>query len=111
MFGEVWQTCSEDRQFRILVIISALFGLSMTLMPHYQNLARVRLDLGFSELLPWLIIQNLGVAVFSVPVGSIADRIGNRAALRMVLSFLIAAPILGRQGSYLEETPSLRAAV
>jgi len=94
IFGEVWQTCTEDRQFRMLAVISGLFGLSMTLMPHYQNLARVRLDLGFSDLVPWLIIQNIGVAIFSIPVGSVADRLGNRAALRIVLLFLIAAPVL-----------------
>lgn len=94
IFGEVWQTYTQDHQFRRLAIISSLFGLSMTLMPHYQNLARVRLDLGFSSLLPWLIIQNLGVAVFSVPIGSVADRLGNRMALRMVLVFLLAAPVI-----------------
>ncbi|MCP4078727.1 MAG: MFS transporter [Planctomycetaceae bacterium] len=83
-----------DRHFRVLLIISGLFGLSMTLMPHYQSLGRSRLHLGFEDLLPWLIIQNIGVAVFSVPVGSVADRLGNRAALRLVMSILIAAPIL-----------------
>ena len=94
IFGEVWQTCVEDRQFRMLAIISALFGLSITLMPHYQNLARTRLALGFSDLLPWLMMQNFGVAVFSVPVGAAAERLGNRAALRLVLACLLAAPIL-----------------
>jgi len=100
IFGEVWQTCANDHQFRKLAIISGMFGLSMTLMPHYQNLARVRLQLGFSDLLPWLMIQNFGVAVFSVPVGALADRLGNRAALRMVLVFLLAAPVLALTVSY-----------
>ncbi len=104
IFGDVWKTIAHDRQFRVLVLISGLFGFSMTLMPHYQNLARIRLGLGFSDLLPWLIIQNLGVAVFSVPVGSMADRIGNRVALRWVLAFLIAAPVLALTCSHL---PSL----
>jgi hypothetical protein len=94
IFGEVWRTCVADRRFRLLAIISGLFGLSMTLMPHYQNLGRVRLQTGFADLLPWLIIQNTGVALFSIPVGSIADRIGNRAALRIVLLLLITAPLL-----------------
>lgn len=92
--NDVRNTILNDRHFRILLIISGLFGLSMTLMPHYQSLGRSRLHLGFSDLLPWLIIQNFGVAVFSVPVGWLADRYGNRAALRWVLLFLMLAPIL-----------------
>ena len=91
---DVCNTILVDRHFRTLLIISSLFGLSMTLMPHYQSLGRSRLQLGFSDLLPWLIIQNLGVAVFSIPVGWLADRWGNRAALRCVLLFLMLAPIL-----------------
>ena len=92
--NDIRKTIVADRHFRILLIISGLYGLSMTLMPHYQSLGRSRLELGFSDLLPWLIIQNFGVAVFSVPVGWLADRYGNRAALRWVLSLLILAPIL-----------------
>ncbi|MDG2102169.1 MAG: MFS transporter [Pirellulaceae bacterium] len=94
ILNDVRMTFVGDRHFRVLLIISGLFGLSMTLMPHYQSLGRSRLHLGFEDLLPWLIIQNIGVAVFSVPVGSVADRLGNRAALRLVMSILIAAPIL-----------------
>lgn len=94
ILNDVRMTFVEDRHFRVLLVISGLFGLSMTLMPHYQSLGRSRLDLGFADLLPWLIIQNIGVAVFSVPVGAVADRLGNRAALRLVMSILIAAPIL-----------------
>ncbi len=94
IFSEVWETFRDDTRFRVVALISAMFGFSMTLTPHYQNFARVKLDLGFSDLLPWLIIQNLGVAVFSVPVGTLADRRGNRYSLRLVFAFLLAAPVL-----------------
>ncbi len=94
IFGGVWQACSVDRQFRMVVVISGLFGMSLTLFPHYQNLARTRLDAGFGDLLPWLITQNLGVAVFSIPAGRLADRHGNRAVLRLTLLTLTLAPVL-----------------
>lgn len=84
----------HDRKFRVVAIISALFGMSMTLFPHYQNLARERMGAGFDDLLPWLLAQNLGVAIFSIPAGKLADKYGNRSALRIILFLLLLAPVL-----------------
>lgn len=90
----VWQAWIGDQKFRIVAIISALFGMSMTLFPHYQNLARERMGAGFDDMLPWLLAQTLGVALFSIPAGKLADRFGNRSALRIVLFLLMLAPAL-----------------
>lgn len=87
-------TLKEDRNFRLLAIIGSLFGLSLTLFPHYQALGRERLNVGLDSLVPWLIAQNLGVACFSLPAGWIADRFGNRLVLRLLLCGLTIAPIL-----------------
>lgn len=89
----IWNVWRHDRQFRVVALISAMFGMSMTLFPHYQNLARARLEVGYSDLLPWLIAQNAGVALFSIPAGKLADRWGNRLVLRFILLLLLTAPL------------------
>lgn len=91
----------NDRPFRRVAITAALFGMMMTLFPHYQSLARTRLDLDLSSLVPWVIAQNLGVAVFSMPVGRITDRYGNRMALRFVMLGLCLAPVAALALSWL----------
>lgn len=89
-----FSTLKEDRNFRLLAIVGALFGLSLTLFPHYQALGREKLNVGLDSLVPWLIAQNLGVACFSLPAGWIADRFGNRLVLQLLLSGLIVAPVM-----------------
>lgn len=83
----------KDVAFRRVALTAALFGMMMTLFPHYQALARTRLELDLSSLVPWIIAQNLGVALFSMPVGWITDRWGNRLALRFVMLGLCLAPL------------------
>ncbi len=83
----------NDRDFRLVAITAALFGMMMTLFPHYQAVAISRLKLDLSSLVPWVIAQNLGVALFSLPVGLITDRYGNRLALRFVMFGLCLVPV------------------
>ena len=87
-------TIKHDRNFRKVTIIAAMFGMYLTLFPHYQRLGRDRLDLGLTALIPWLLAQNIGAAVFSIPAGWIADRFGNRLVLQWIMLILCAAPIL-----------------
>ncbi|MCH2180658.1 MAG: MFS transporter [Mariniblastus sp.] len=88
-----WETLRVDRNFRVLVIIAALFGMSMTLFPHYQALARGRLEVGLQAMVPWLIVQNMGAAGFSIPMGWLADRYGFRLVLRIQMLLLMMPPI------------------
>lgn len=88
------ETWLADRPFRRVMLIGGLFSMSLALFPHYQNLARTRLDAGFPDLLPWLIAQNAGVALFSIPLGWLADRFGYRMVLRCGLVLLALAPAL-----------------
>ena len=99
-FRAVYRTVREDRDFAKLCVIGACFGSSLILFPHYQNIARERLDLDFKELLTWVVIQNLGTGFLSLPAGILADRYGNRFVLRIVLLMLIAGPILALTLSY-----------
>jgi len=94
LVASVFETLREDKNFRMLAIIAALFGMYLTLFPHYQRLARDRFELSLTALIPWVIAQNIGAGLFSIPSGWIADRFGNRLVLRISMLILCIAPIL-----------------
>jgi MFS family permease len=50
--------------------------------------------LGLESFVPWVIAQNIGAAAFSIPLGKIADRFGNRVAISATMILLCAAPLL-----------------
>ena len=89
-----YKTFKTDRNFRRLAVIAALFGMYLTLFPHYQRLGRDRLELGLSALIPWVLAQNIGAALFSVPAGWLADRYGNRLVIKSTMLVLCIAPVL-----------------
>ncbi len=93
-FQDAGRVLKGDRNFLILVVTACLFGMMMTLFPHYQAVGRERLNLGFDSLVPWIIAQNMGVAVFSLPAGWLADRIGNRLVLKWLMGGLCLVPML-----------------
>ena len=94
LFRSVTRGLSEDENLRRLAAVGALFGISLTLFPHYQALGRQRLDLGLHALVPWVITQNVGVALFSIPAGWLADRFGNRLVLRLLLGIVCVVPVV-----------------
>ena len=94
LFLAAISTVKHDRNFRKVAIIAALFGMYLTLFPHYQRLGRDRLALGLTAIIPWVLAQNVGAAVFSIPAGWIADRFGNRLVLQVMLLVLCIAPIM-----------------
>lgn len=94
IFRAAFTTFCEDRNFRRLAIVGMMFGMSVTLFPHYQSLARSRLSLDTSVLVSWVIAQNFGTAVFSIPTGWAADRLGNRRVLNTLMLSLCLVPML-----------------
>lgn len=94
LFGGAWQVLERDRDFRRIACIAGLFGLSFALFPHYQAIALGVMGQPRRSLLEWVIVQNLGTALFSLLLGPLADRRGNRSALRTVLLCVLAAPLL-----------------
>jgi hypothetical protein len=105
LIASSWTIVRKDRDFRRLACVAVAFGSSLVLFPHYQALGRSdRLGLTFDNLMIWLIIQNIGTAVFSLVAGPIADRRGNRQVLRLVLLGIAAMPlaalILSRLGTW-----------
>ncbi len=94
LFRAAANTLASDREFRKLALVAALFSMSTTLFPHYQALGRQRLHLGFDVLMLWVIAQNVGLTIMSIPAGWFADRYGNRIVLRSLLLTLCVAPVL-----------------
>ena len=84
----------RDRNFLLLATIASMFGLGLTLGPHYQRLASDRLDLTLTALIPWVIAQNIGAGLFSIPAGWMADRFGTRHVLQYLLLAICATPML-----------------
>ncbi len=87
----------ENHNFLLLAVAAAMFGMSLTLFPHYQSIARERLGFGldgFSGALSWIIAQHIGASLLSVPAGGIADRYGNRLVLQILMGAVCIAPVL-----------------
>jgi len=84
----------QDRNFGFLAIAAGMFGMSITLSPHYQAIAREKLATGYETLLYWIVAQQVGAALLSVPAGWYADRFGNRSILRILMGLLCLAPTM-----------------
>ena len=95
-----WHILCNDSAFRRAAFLACLFGTSFVLFPHYQALARVRLQIDFSDLIFWVIVQNAGTAVVSLVAGFIADARGNRLVLRLLLFGLFLLPGLALYLTY-----------
>ena len=94
LLHDIGRTLREDDHFRGLAAVAFLFGCSMMLFPHYQNVGRGIMKLDLRHLVYWVMVQNGGTALFSLLVGPLADRRGYRAVLRVVLLPIVLAPLL-----------------
>jgi hypothetical protein len=101
LFASAWDIMRTDRNFRRLALVAMAFGSSLALFPHYQALGRSsRLSLSFDNLVVWVVIQNIGTALFSLLAGPIADRRGNRLVMQLVMAGVAAMPIVAIGLSY-----------
>ena len=91
-FADSYRVIASDSSFRRLALVAGLFGMSLMLFPHYQYLGLQRMEMKTPNLMWWVIVQNIGTGLFSIPVGVIADRYGNRPALKIVLLGIAVAP-------------------
>jgi hypothetical protein len=94
LFHGALRTLKEDANFRRLALVSALFTTALLLFPHYQSAAKDDLNLGYTNLVWWVVYQNVGTGVFSLFTGPIADKFGNRRALIIVTLLICAAPLV-----------------
>ncbi|NNJ24481.1 hypothetical protein LzC2_05380 [Planctomycetes bacterium LzC2] len=82
----------SDGRFRRIAAVAGLFVTAQLVFPHYIVLARERHGAGNLPLILFVAAQNVGAGLFSVAVGWIADRFGNRLAVRMCLAGLATLP-------------------
>lgn len=92
--ADAWRVLAGDAPFRWLCLVAMLFGTVPILFPHYQSLARERLGLVGGDLAWFVVTQNLALGVVSLVTGPLADRRGNRAALRLLIFATAVTPLL-----------------
>ncbi len=93
LIANIGRTLRADANLRRLAVVTLLFGTSIVLVPHYQNVGLVDLDMGMKSLMWWVVVQNVGTAVFSIPAGPMADRFGNRLVMQLNMLGIAAAPL------------------
>jgi MFS family permease len=113
---DAWTLVRDDRHFRRLLLVAMLFVTAQFIFPHYQALGRLATTaalgpaeaaagmggaaargeagggLGFQMML-WIVVQNLGVGLFSFVFGHLADWYGNRLVLRIVIFGAALTPL------------------
>lgn len=93
-FREAARILRIDHNFRRLVLVAMLFSTNMIIMPHYQALARVRLELTLGSLVAWVVIQNAATAIYSLFAGLTADGRGNLVVFRCLLFGTASMPLV-----------------
>lgn len=97
--NDAWQIIVQPGPCHGVAIVALLYSTTFTLFPHYQALATDRANesaansFDISLLLTWTITQHISVAVLSLLVGPIADRFGNRLAIKLLLFGSTISPI------------------
>lgn len=93
-----WQVFRDDADFRKIAVVAALFMSVQLLFPHYQALGRspgstTAGNVGF-HLMLWVVVQNAGMALFSLLGGMLADRRGYRLTVRLAIFGAALPPLL-----------------
>lgn len=94
IFRDAWKTLRTDRAFRRFCIVAMLIMSAQMLFPHYQALGRSQSGFDPVQLMVWVVAQNAGAGIFSPLVGVLADRFGNRLALRLEIAVSACIPLL-----------------
>jgi len=93
---DAWDIIRHDSAFRRATVVAMLFITVQFLFPHFQAFGRGRIDPADEgyHLMLWVIAQNGAVGVFSWVFGVIADRYGNRLAIRIQVFLCMLTPVL-----------------
>lgn len=93
-FVDAWRLFRADAGFRRAAWVAMCFISALLLFPHYQWLGREQLGATNADLLPWVVAQNLSLGVFSPLLGRVADRRGNRLAVRIAVFLSALTPLV-----------------
>jgi len=94
IFRDAWGTVRTDRDFRNFCLVAMVFMSAQMLFPHYQALGRTQSGFDPVQLMIWVVAQNAGAGLFSPLAGFLADRFGNRRALRFEIAAAAFTPLL-----------------
>ncbi len=95
-FAEAWNVFRRDCRFRRAAVVAMLFITIQFLFPHFQALGREGLTQQQQafHLMVWVVAQNAAVGFSSFWSGYIADRCGNRLAVRLQVFATALTPLL-----------------
>lgn len=99
--AQSFRLLQQDKNFRLLIYVITLYGTVLILFPHYATFVRVRLGVGHEYDYLWIAAQNAMNGLSSLLIGPIADRRGNRLALRVLTVIAGITPLLAIGLSYL----------
>jgi len=102
--ADSWRLLGHDGNLRRLIAVAMLFATVLILFPHYQALARARLQLTEANLMVWVVAQNAALGGFSLLFGTLADRHGNRPALCLLLAIASLTPVLAVTLAHVDPT-------
>ncbi|MFQ5732333.1 MAG: MFS transporter [Planctomycetaceae bacterium] len=94
IFRDALAAVRSDRDFRNFCAVAMLFMSAQMLFPHYQALGRRQSGFDPVQLMIWVVAQSAGAGIFSPLAGAIADRFGNRRALRWEIAAITLTPLL-----------------
>jgi hypothetical protein len=81
-----------DAHLRRLIVLIILSGISLVIIPHYQNFAKTALGLKSQDLVLFVITHTTSVSIYALFIGPVADRWGNRMTLRLLILGAAIAP-------------------
>ena len=89
-----WRLYRTDANFRGAARVAMCFISALLLFPHYQWLGREQLGTTNEDLLTWVVAQNLSLGSISPLLGRVADRRGNRLAVRISIFLVAVTPLV-----------------
>lgn len=91
--AETCATLRHDKNLRRLVVLVLWLFLGLVTIPHYQAYARKELGAEARDLVFMVITHTTAVSIYSLFLGPVADRWGNRLTLRLLILGAAIAPL------------------
>lgn len=90
--AETFAALRRDKNLRRLVVLVIWLFLGLVTIPHYQAYARKELGAEARDLVFMVITHTTAVSIYSLFLGPVADRWGNRLTLRLLILGAAIAP-------------------
>jgi len=92
--ADLARTLRADANLRRTTVVAMLFAGGLIVLPHYQALALQQLRVPMGMLMVFAVTQNAAVGIFSLFIGPMADRWGNRLTLGVLIFGSTLPPLL-----------------